>query len=359
MSQNLKFAIFGCGLIGNRRAACLPAGSLRYACDVDLAKAAALAARYTGCQAIDAAERVWSDPAVNAVIVSAANLALAPLTLAAVRAGKHVLVEKPLATRMEDAIEIARQAEASSARLMVAQGYRFVDGAKRIRALISAGEIGDLRNVRVTFRKYLPDYLPPEHSIYSWRHSLIIDMGVHHFDLMRFITQREFTRAFAIEHETPDNAFAYPSNALCVLRLDGEIPAVWDAYWSSTQPETAWEGDWELVGSKARLFWKRTGDESREAAIWVHRPGEPPERLAFRESVVDRRHPVLEHFIKSVTEGFPPEPGVRDNLKTLRAALGCVQSLLTNSEVFLDSMLPWGARPPGSPDQQSAERAAV
>jgi predicted dehydrogenase len=287
-----------------------------------------------GCWPVlsDALARVEAD----AVLIATPPSQHKQAVLEALNRGKHVLVEKPLATRMEDAVEIATLADGSSAKLMVAQGYRFVDGAKRMRALISAGEIGDLRNVRVTFRKNLPDYLPPEHSIYSWRHSLIIDMGVHHFDLMRFITQREFTRAFAIEHETPDNAFAYPSNALCVLRLDGEIPAVWDADWCSTQPETAWEGNWELVGTKGRLFWKRAGDESREGAIWVHRPGEQPERLPFQESVTDRRHPVLEHFIEAITNGFPPEPGVRDNLRTLQAALGCVQSLLTNSEVFLD-----------------------
>ncbi|MBV8898833.1 MAG: Gfo/Idh/MocA family oxidoreductase [Verrucomicrobia bacterium] len=256
--------------------------------------------------------------------------------LEALSRGKHVLIEKPLATSMEDAVEIADGAERSGAKLMVAQGYRFTDGAGRVRELVGAGEIGTLRSVRVTFRKNLPDHLPPEHSIYSWRHSLVIDMGVHHFDLMRFITRREFIRAFATEHETPDNAFAYPSNALCLLRLEGELPAVWDADWSSIQPETAWEGDWELVGATGRLFWRGAPGASAGTAIWVQRPGKQPEPVPFRESVTDRRDPVLAHFIEAVSRGLQPEPGVRDNLKTLRAALGCVQSMLTGAEVRLD-----------------------
>jgi predicted dehydrogenase len=165
-------------------------------------------------------------------------------------------------------------------------------------------------------------------------------MGVHHFDLMRFITRREFTRAYATEHETPDNAFAYPSNALCLLKLEGGLPAVWDADWSSDQPETAWEGDWELVGTTGRLFWRGARDASPGTAIWVQRPGKQPQEVPFRESIIDRRHPVLAHFIDAVTRGLPPEPGVRDNLKTLGVALGCVQSLLTGSEVLLPSTLP-------------------
>jgi predicted dehydrogenase len=262
--------------------------------------------------------------------------------LHALSQGKHVLIEKPLATRMEDAVEIADCAERSGVKLMVAQGYRFTDGAKRVRELVDAGQIGELRSVRVTFRKNLPGHLPPEHSIYSWRHSLVIDMGVHHFDLMRFITRREFTRAFATEHETPDNAFAYPSNALCLLKLEGELPAVWDADWSSTQPETAWEGDWELVGTTGRLFWRGAPDASHGMAIWVQHPGKQPEKVPFQESVTDRRHPVLAHFIEAVSGGLQPEPGVRDNLRTLRAALGCAQSMLTRSEVLLDSVRPAG-----------------
>jgi predicted dehydrogenase len=256
--------------------------------------------------------------------------------LEALSQGKHVLIEKPLATSMEDAVEIAGCAERSGAKLMVAQGYRFADGAKRVRELVDAGEIGALKSVRVTFRKNLPDHLPPEHSIYSWRHSLVIDMGVHHFDLMRFITRREFIRAFATEHETPDNAFAYPSNALCLLKLEGGLSAVWDADWCSIQLETAWEGDWELVGATGRLFWKGAPDATRGTAIWVQRPGKQPEKVPFRESVTDRRHPVLAHFIEAVSRGLQPEPGVRDNLKTLYAALGCVRSLLTGAEVLLD-----------------------
>lgn len=253
---------------------------------------------------------------------------------------KHVLVEKPLAVDMQDALQIARCVESSSARLMVAQGYRFADGPKRVRELLDAGEIGALCSLRVTFRQYLPDHLPPAHSIYSWPHSLVIDMGVHHFDLMRFITRREVTGVFATEHETPDNAFAYPSNALCLLKLEGKVPVVWDANWCSTRLKTAWEGDWELVGATGRLFWKGAGDASPGTAIWVQRPGKQAEKVPFEESVTDRRDPVLAHFVEAIRLGLQPEPGVGDNLKTLRVALGCVQSMLTGSEVWLNPLSP-------------------
>src|SRR4051812_31604825 len=107
MPENLGFAIIGCGLIGRRRALTLPEASLRYACDLELARASALAAGYPACRATNEPARVWSDPAVDVVLVSVANAALAPLTLAAVRAGKHVLVEKPGAVSSAELKQIA------------------------------------------------------------------------------------------------------------------------------------------------------------------------------------------------------------------------------------------------------------
>ena len=93
--QNPGFAIIGCGLIGIRRAATLPSGVLRIACDLDLKRAEGVARESEGCRATTSIDEAIADPNVHVVIVSTPNLALAPITLSAARAGKHVLVEKP------------------------------------------------------------------------------------------------------------------------------------------------------------------------------------------------------------------------------------------------------------------------
>ena len=85
--DNPGFAIIGCGLIGRKRAAALTNGRLLFACDLDGTRAADLASRVPGCQATTDADAVLRDPAVDAVIVSTLNASLAPLSLAAVRAG--------------------------------------------------------------------------------------------------------------------------------------------------------------------------------------------------------------------------------------------------------------------------------
>src|SRR6187549_3160516 len=92
---DLRFAIVGCGLIGKKRAAALGNSRLLYACDLDLARATTLAAGKPDCRAINDHRTILADKNISAVIVSTLNGALAPVALDCVRAGKHVLVEKP------------------------------------------------------------------------------------------------------------------------------------------------------------------------------------------------------------------------------------------------------------------------
>ena len=95
--ERLGVGIIGCGLIGQKRAKALPAADELIACaDVSLDRAQALA-RSFGATAVTDWRIVTDDPAIDVVIIATPHDTLAEITLAAVDAGKHVLVEKPAA----------------------------------------------------------------------------------------------------------------------------------------------------------------------------------------------------------------------------------------------------------------------
>ena len=95
--ERLRVGIIGCGLIGQKRAKALPAGDELIACaDVSFDRAQALA-RSSGATAVTDWRIVTDDPAIDVVIIATPHDTLAEITLAAVDAGKHVLVEKPAA----------------------------------------------------------------------------------------------------------------------------------------------------------------------------------------------------------------------------------------------------------------------
>ncbi len=277
----------------------------------------------------------------DAVLVTTPPKFHCPVLIKAIENRKHVLVEKPLVTSPEQAAEISSAIEKTDSKVMVGQGYRFMDSATILRQALQSGKIGELQAIRILFRQYIPDLLEQDHPLYQLQHSILLDMANHHFDLIRYLTQHEFSKVTAFEYETPDNAFRYPSSALCLLTLESGVSVVWDGDWCRRDPRTSWEGEWEFIGSEARMFWR--GEQAKEIknrfnpVIFIERPGGTLEQIPFVESIGDRRVPVLDHFIESITNGRQPEPSIFDNLKMLRAVFGCVESSTVRHEVFLNS----------------------
>jgi predicted dehydrogenase len=141
--------IVGCGLIGGKRAAALGEESRLVAvADTDTAKAQRLAAAYPGC----AAESGWPELVgradVHLVIVATTNDALAPVARASIRAGKHVLVEKPAAVRVAELVSIEDAARKAGAVVKVGFNHRFHPAFQRARSIFEAGDIGPLMYVR-------------------------------------------------------------------------------------------------------------------------------------------------------------------------------------------------------------------
>jgi predicted dehydrogenase len=150
-ARPLSFAIIGCGLIGRKRAAALakvPGARLRFACDVDPARAAEVAQLAKGCEPASDYRAVIAHPEVDAVIVATLNGVIAPIALAAAQAGKHSLLEKPGALRAAELREVQAAASASGAKVRLGYNHRFHPAFQKARALVDAGALGPLMFLR-------------------------------------------------------------------------------------------------------------------------------------------------------------------------------------------------------------------
>jgi predicted dehydrogenase len=182
---HLKFAIVGCGLIGKKRFEALPKGSLVAACDVAMDRAGALAAK-AGPQCIATTELEKAlEAGPDAVIVATTNSSLAPITAACIRAGKHVLVEKPVAMSTLKIDEL--QSLASLHGVVVRSGYnhRYHAAFVKAREILSSGDAGPIMFIRARYghggrigydKEWRAD---PELS----GGGELIDQGVHLIDL--------------------------------------------------------------------------------------------------------------------------------------------------------------------------------
>ncbi len=140
-------AIVGCGLIGRKRAAALAGARLVACADTVSDRAVGLARSVYGAIAVDVDTAV-SHPDVDLVIVAATNDALTPVAIAALNAGKHVLVEKPAARSGKELDALIEAARHANRRVRVGFNHRYHPSLLEARRIIDSGVLGALMFMR-------------------------------------------------------------------------------------------------------------------------------------------------------------------------------------------------------------------
>ena len=138
----------------------------------------------------DSYHALLDDPEIDAVYIPLPNSLHAHWTKEALRAGKHVLCEKPLAANAREAEEVARVAQETGRVLVEAFHYRYHPLAARIQAIIGGGEIGQLRHIEAEFSVPL---LPPRSIQFSYElgGGATMDVGCYAINIVRFLAGAE------------------------------------------------------------------------------------------------------------------------------------------------------------------------
>jgi 1,5-anhydro-D-fructose reductase (1,5-anhydro-D-mannitol-forming) len=144
-------------------------------------------------------DELLADPAIDAVYISTTNELHAPHTIAAARAGKHVLCEKPLATSFSDAVQMREECLQAGVVLATNHHYRGAPTVDCIHELIAAGEIGDVLAATVSHARSLPEQMR------TWRlhradagAGVALDITVHDADLVRFLLDDDIVEVTAL-----------------------------------------------------------------------------------------------------------------------------------------------------------------
>ncbi len=146
----IGLAVIGAGYWGPnlvRTAQATPELRLEWLCDLDEERAQAVLGPYTTVRATASYEAVLADPAVHAVAVATPPASHFELVAAAIEAGKHVLVEKPLTPSFDEGRKLVDLAERNGVVLMCDHTYCYTEAVRKIRELIHGGELGDVQFV--------------------------------------------------------------------------------------------------------------------------------------------------------------------------------------------------------------------
>jgi predicted dehydrogenase len=248
----------------------------------------------------------------------------------ALAAGKHVVSEKPFALDLEDARAVARTARQARRHVMVAQNYRFRRQSRALQALVATGALGRLLGVRIACRRDLRNaWIAPR----DWRgrmaHPYLLDMSIHHVDMLRQITAREIREVDARAWRVPDSPFRSEPTVEALLTLDDGTPVAYEGTWAAPTRETSWNGEWELVGEKARATWSGGVRDALRSTVALERYGALPQRVALPLVPALDRLGVLHEFQRAIAQGTPPETSLEDNLKSLGAVFAIARSATT------------------------------
>jgi predicted dehydrogenase len=323
----VRFAIVGCGLIGGKRAAALPRGSLTAVCDVVPERAAALAAKAgPQCLATTSLPQLL-DTNPDAVIVSTLNASLGPVALACLQAGKHVLVEKPVTISLPEMDELVASARANNLLVRAGYNHRYHPAFQKARQIFESGVMGPLMFIRARYghggrvgydKEWRSD---PKQS----GGGELIDQGVHLIDLAGWFLGEwaqidGFVDTFFWDMPVDDNAFLHLCNS------SGQTA------WLHASC-TEWKNlfSFEIYGKFAKLHIEGLGGSYGVERLYHYQmlpEMGPPETLIHEFPRGDDSWALeTRDFVEDIRSGRQPVPG----LKEARSVMNVVDTVYRRS----------------------------
>ena len=259
------------------------------------------------------------------VVVPAARLSVAR---AAFAHGCHLLSEKPLAAKLDEARAIVASACEADRVHAVVQNRRYHPGVRRIRRFIRSGALGRPTSVHSDF------FLGPHFGGFreEMEHVLLVDMAIHTFDAARAMTGLEGERAYCREWDPVNSWYRQGSSTAAIFDMGGGAVFTYRGSWCADGAPTSWEASWRIVGERGSLTWdgfdairaEAVDGDARDGRFARTKPIEvPPLDPADR---VGGHLGVMQDFLAAVEGGPPPETAGADNLKSLAMVFGAVAS---------------------------------
>jgi predicted dehydrogenase len=222
---------------------------------------------------------------------------------------------------------------------MVSQNYRYNPPFRALQRLVMQGELGELASIRISFRRDTRTLFAPEDFRFSMRHPYVLDMSIHHFDLLRAVTGRDVRSVYARGWRVPDSPFVHQPAVAALLDLEGGVPVIYEGDWATHEPETSWNGDWEILGEAGRLLWSGSLEDRGTGEVIFERWGRGSHPVEQHDLEFVEREATLQALRAAIEGGEPPETVGSDNVKSLAAMLGCVKSIESGEPVDVSALL--------------------
>lgn len=317
--------------------------------DVYLPGAQQAAEKYNVKTVHASAEALIADDNVQAVVIGVPNQFHAPLAIAALHAGKHVLIEKPMAINLEDARQIVRAQQQNNKIVMVAHQMRWEPNSILIKEQIDRGALGHIYNAKTGWfrRKGIPGWGTWFTQTAQSGGGPLIDIGVHMIDLALYLmgnpkpvsvygsTYAEFgpKKRGIGNWGTPDwnGTFDVEDLATALIKMDNGSTLSLEVSWAAHM-ETSNNPFIHLMGSEGGAFL-----DGNKAKVFTEQFDQTIDlELPLPENDAGSRSRLSEHFITSILENKQPITDVMSGFTNNLILDAIYESSRTGNEIKLN-----------------------
>ena len=335
--MSIKVGIIGCGKIAQVRHipeyAANPNAEVYGFYDINLARAEELAKKYGG-KAYASYEELLADPEIEAVSVCAANHVHAEISIAALKAGKHVLCEKPMAVTLEECEAMVAAAEESGKYLMIGQNQRLAKAHAKAKELIAQGAIGKVLTFRTIFGHGGPETwsIDPGSNVWFFDKSkaamgAMADLGIHKTDMIQYVLGSKIVKTQAVlttldKKDATGSLIGVDDNAICIYQMENGVIGTMTASWTYYSAE---DNTTVIYGTKGEL---RLYDDPKYSVQQINADGTRIDYQIDQIQTNDNQTAsgIIDLFVDCLVEKKEPEISGADVLHAMKAVFASIES---------------------------------
>jgi len=253
------------------------------------------------------------------------------VTCKALRAGCHVVSEKPMAATMDEARAMVAASEETGRLYMVSQSRRWDTRHEQVRQTVASGQLGAVTTICCDF--FLGAHFGGFRD--EMASPLILDMAIHHFDLCRFMTGVDPVAVYALEFNPKGSWYRGDVSASAIFEMTDGVVFTYRGSWCAEGCHTSWNGDWRIVGERGTLLYDH--DQAPEGQVVAgdegfHRALAP---LTVSDATVAAggMHGGLCEMLRFLRTGAKPQTECHDNIKSLAMVCAAVESAAARQRV--------------------------
>ncbi|MFC2615809.1 MAG: inositol 2-dehydrogenase [Treponema sp.] len=278
-------------------------------------------------------KKILNDPEIDAVLICSSTNTHADISLEAIAAGKHVFCEKPVSQDIAKIRQVMEKLKGTKLKYQVGFNRRFDHNFEAVRAAVANGDVGDVHIVRITSRDPAPP--PPEYAAVSG--GMFLDMTIHDFDMVRYLTASDVVEVFANGAVLVDPLIGKAGDidtAIISLKMANGALAVID---NSRKAVYGYDQRAEVFGSKGQAS---VSNDTNSSLILSSETGIHTEKplYFFLERYMASFTKEVRMFVQAIEQDSPVPVDINDGLQPVLIAAAALRSLKEHRPVLLSEI---------------------